>query len=1810
MHLPFDISVFVSLIQVQRLSRMNFAVISFAILVTAHLSHSFPECQGSLGMESRTIKNAQITASSQWDQNHAAIQGRLNFQTSGIKQGAWSARFNDKNQWLQIDLQAVYTKVTAVASQGRHQSNQWVTKYTLQFSNDGIFFQNYREEGKTVDEEFTANKDANSIVYQRLNPPIMARYIRFRPVNWNNHISMRVEVFGCKQECQGALGMESRTINNAQITASSQWDQNHAAIQGRLNFQTSGIKQGAWSARFNDKNQWLQIDLQAVYTKVTAVASQGRHQSNQWVTKYTLQFSNDGIFFQNYREEGKTVDEEFTANKDANSIVYHRLDPPIMARYIRFRPVNWNNHISMRVEVFGCKQECQGALGMESRTINNAQIAASSQWDQNHAAIQGRLNFQTSGIKQGAWSARFNDKNQWLQIDLQAVYTKVTAVASQGRHQSNQWVTKYTLQFSNDGIFFQNYREEGKTVDEEFTANKDANSIVYHRLNPPIMARYIRFRPVNWNNHISMRVEVFGCKQECQGALGMESRTINNAQITASSQWDQNHAAIQGRLNFQTSGIKQGAWSARFNDKNQWLQIDLEPVYTKVTAVASQGRHQSNQWVTKYTLQFSNDGIFFQNYREEGKTVDEEFTANKDANSIVYHRLNPPIMARYIRFRPVNWNNHISMRVEVFGCKQECQGALGMESRTINNAQITASSQWDQNHAAIQGRLNFQTSGIKQGAWSARFNDKNQWLQIDLEPVYTKVTAVASQGRHQSNQWVTKYTLQFSNDGIFFQNYREEGKTVDEEFTANKDANSIVYHRLNPPIMARYIRFRPVNWNNHISMRVEVFGCKQECQGALGMESRTINNAQITASSQWDQNHAAIQGRLNFQTSGIKQGAWSARFNDKNQWLQIDLEPVYTKVTAVASQGRHQSNQWVTKYTLQFSNDGIFFQNYREEGKTVDEEFTANKDANSIVYHRLNPPIMARYIRFRPVNWNNHISMRVEVFGCKQECQGALGMESRTINNAQITASSQWDQNHAAIQGRLNFQTSGIKQGAWSARFNDKNQWLQIDLEPVYTKVTAVASQGRHQSNQWVTKYTLQFSNDGIFFQNYREEGKTVDEEFTANKDANSIVYHRLNPPIMARYIRFRPVNWNNHISMRVEVFGCKQECQGALGMESRTINNAQITASSQWDQNHAAIQGRLNFQTSGIKQGAWSARFNDKNQWLQIDLEPVYTKVTAVASQGRHQSNQWVTKYTLQFSNDGIFFQNYREEGKTVDEEFTANKDANSIVYHRLNPPIMARYIRFRPVNWNNHISMRVEVFGCKQECQGALGMESRTINNAQITASSQWDQNHAAIQGRLNFQTSGIKQGAWSARFNDKNQWLQIDLEPVYTKVTAVASQGRHQSNQWVTKYTLQFSNDGIFFQNYREEGKTVDEEFTANKDANSIVYHRLNPPIMARYIRFRPVNWNNHISMRVEVFGCKQECQGALGMESRTINNAQITASSQWDQNHAAIQGRLNFQTSGIKQGAWSARFNDKNQWLQIDLEPVYTKVTAVASQGRHQSNQWVTKYTLQFSNDGIFFQNYREEGKTVDEEFTANKDANSIVYHRLNPPIMARYIRFRPVNWNNHISMRVEVFGCKQDINECSPNPCQNGATCVNGVASYRCNCAPGYTGGTCQTDINECSPNPCQNGATCVNGVGSYRCNCAPGYTGGTCQTDINECSPNPCQNGATCVNLIGSYRCDCAPGYLGSTCQTDINECSSNPCQNGASCVDLVGKYQCNCAAGYTGNNCETDLKKCASNHCKNGATCVNQGGSYQCICAPGFIGVTCEVAEEDECDE
>jgi hypothetical protein len=47
------------------------------------------------------------------------------------------------------------------------------------------------------------------------------------------------------------------------------------------------------------------------------------------------------------------------------------------------------------------------------------------------------------------------------------------------------------------------------------------------------------------------------------------------------------------------------------------------------------------------------------------------------------------------------------------------------------------------------------------------------------------------------------------------------------------------------------------------------------------------------------------------------------------------------------------------------------------------------------------------------------------------------------------------------------------------------------------------------------------------------------------------------------------------------------------------------------------------------------------------------------------------------------------------------------------------------------------------------------------------------------------------------------------------------------------------------------------------------------------------------------------------------------------------------------------------------------------------------------------------------------------------------------------------------------------------------------------DSENCSPNPCENGGTCTDGVNSFSCECVPGWEGDTCT--ISKYLPNEWQ---------------------------------------------------------------------------------------------------------------
>ncbi|XP_068690355.1 uncharacterized protein [Montipora foliosa] len=197
-------------------------------------------------------------------------------------------------------------------------------------------------------------------------------------------------------------------------------------------------------------------------------------------------------------------------------------------------------------------------------------------------------------------------------------------------------------------------------------------------------------------------------------------------------------------------------------------------------------------------------------------------------------------------------------------------------------------------------------------------------------------------------------------------------------------------------------------------------------------------------------------------------------------------------------------------------------------------------------------------------------------------------------------------------------------------------------------------------------------------------------------------------------------------------------------------------------------------------------------------------------------------------------------------------------------------------------------------------------------------------------------------------------------------------------------------------------------------------------------------------------------------------------------------------------------------------------------------------------------------------------------------------------------------CETDMDDCANHTCANGASCVDGVNSYSCNCTAGFTGTHCETDIDECTNHTCDNGASCVDGINRYFCRCTAGFTGPYCETDMDDCTNHTCANGASCIDAINSYFCNCTAGFTGPHCETDMDDCTNHTCANGASCVDGVNSYSCHCIAGFTGPYCETDMDDCTNHTCANGASCVDGANSYSCHCTAGFTGPYCETDMDD----
>ncbi|XP_037066950.1 contactin-associated protein like 5-1-like isoform X2 [Peromyscus leucopus] len=161
--------------------------------------------------------------------------------------------------------------------------------------------------------------------------------------------------------------------------------------------------------------------------------------------------------------------------------------------------------------------------------------------------------------------------------------------------------------------------------------------------------------------------------------------------------------------------------------------------------------------------------------------------------------------------------------------------------------------------------------------------------------------------------------------------------------------------------------------------------------------------------------------------------------------------------------------------------------------------------------------------------------------------------------------------------------------------------------------------------------------------------------------------------------------------------------------------------------------------------------------------------------------------------------------------------------------------------------------------------------------------------------------------------------------------------------------------------------------------------------------------HLGLTATNYNCDDPLASFLSPMAFSSSSA-LTGSSS--------QAQLNWR---MGTGGWSPADSNAQQWLQMDLGS-RVEITAVATQGRYGSSDWVTSYRLMFSDTGHNWQQYKQEDSIW--TFAGNMNADSVVHHKLLHSVRTRFVRFVPLEWNpsGKIGMRVEVYGCsyKSDV----------------------------------------------------------------------------------------------------------------------------------------------------------------------------------------------------
>ncbi|XP_075442861.1 contactin-associated protein-like 2 isoform X1 [Ascaphus truei] len=527
---------------------------------------------------------------------------------------------------------------------------------------------------------------------------------------------------------------------------------------------------------------------------------------------------------------------------------------------------------------------------------------------------------------------------------------------------------------------------------------------------------------------------------------------------------------------------------------------------------------------------------------------------------------------------------------------------------------------------------------------------------------------------------------------------------------------------------------------------------------------------------------------------------------------------------------------------------------------------------------------------------------------------------------------------------------------------------------------------------------------------------------------------------------------------------------------------------------------------------GGWSPLDSDHYQWLQVDFGN-RKQIRSIATQGRYSSSDWVSQYRMLYSDTGRNWKPYHQDGNIW--AFPGNVNSDTVVRHDLQHPVIARYVRIVPLDWNGEgqIGLRIELYGCPYwadviNFDGNDGLSYRFKNKKMKTLKDVISLKFKSSESEgVLFHGEGQQGDYITLELKKAKLVLQLNLgSNQYGSIyghTSVTSGSLLDDHHWhsviierhgrninltLDRHMQHFKTNGDFdyldldyeltFGGMPFSGKPSSSSRTKFKGCmESINYNGINITDLARRKKMDPYNAANlsftcveshsvsvffNATSYLEVHGRPAEDLFSVTFQFRTWNPS----------------GLLLFNT-----------FADELGNVEIDL-----------TEGKVSVHINITKFKRNridiSSGSGLNDGQWHEVRFTAKENFavlTIDGDEASSV--RTNSPLQfqtgSRYFFggfFSQLNDSDHSLLQHSFQGCMQLIHV------DDQLVDLHAVEQGEQGSFANISIDMCAI-IDRCVPNNCEHGGRCTQTWDSIKCNCeGTGYTGATCHNSIYELS--------------------------------------------------------------------------------------------------------------------